>query len=205
MPKEMVVKRRRNKGNIDNDRSSFAKASSSAKATADMPADMTIAIIPQHSMEKADSAKIEVLEEYYNYNSMALIPITTATLYRLLGNGIKWAREIDDAIKLSQFQDMNGISKRTWQRWREKHKWFDEGTEQILTILGNKREAGLLTRKYEPGSTIFMMPHYDDDWGKMCEWRANLKPKEGIVKSGETFVVIEKYPESDLVPAKKDE
>lgn len=190
MPKELVVKRRRHKGNVDNDRTA-------AKS------DVAGAIIPQHSMKKADSAKIEVLEEYYNYDSMALIPITNATMMRLIHNGMKWAREVDDAIKLSQFQDKNGVSKYTWQRWREKYKWFDEGTLQILTILGNKRELGLLTRKYEPGSTIFMMPHYDDDWGNMCTWRASLKPKENTVKAGETFVVIEKYPESDLVPKKE--
>lgn len=184
MPKEMVTKRKRHKGMIDNDR--------------------TEPIIPQHSMGKSNGTKIEVLEEYYNYDSMKLIPITNATLRRLIENGIKWAREVDDAIKLSQFQDKNGIAKRSWQRWREAYKWFDEGTEQILTILGNKRELGLITRKYEPGSIIFMMPHYDDDWGNMCKWRASLKPKEVESKASETFVVIEKYPESSLVPEKKD-
>ena len=185
MPKEMVVKRKRNKGKIDNDR--------------------TGTTIPQHSPKSTNRPKIEVLEEYYNYNSLRLIPITNATLERLMDNGRTWARTEKDAIKLKQFTDLNGIQWTTWQRWVDKYPIAAQGSKDILTILGNKRELGLLTRQYEPGSTIFMMPHYDDDWGSMCKWRADLKPKEGIVKGGETFVVIEKYPESDLVPKKEQE
>lgn len=182
MPKELVVKRRRNKGNIDSDRT-----------------------IPQSTVPIEKKSKVEVLEEYYNYDSMRLIPITQGSLERLMENGRKWAREEEDAIKLSQFTDLNGIPLRTWQRWREAHKVVDEGTRDILMILGNKRELGLLKRKFEPGSTIFMMPHYDEDWKDMCKWRASLKPKEEGGKGGETFVVIEKYPNSPLVPEKKDE
>jgi hypothetical protein len=185
MPKEMVKKLRRHKGMIDNDRSK--------------------APIPQHSTENTDKPKIQVLEEYYNYDSMRLVPITNATLERLMDNGRKWARDVKDAIKLKQWTDLNGIPWCTWQEWVKKYPIAAQGAQDILIILGNKRELGLVERKYEPGSIIFMMPHYDDDWGNMCKWRASLKPKEGEQKSGETFIVIEKYPESDLVPEKKDE
>lgn len=185
MPKEMVVKRRRHKGMIDNDR--------------------TVDTIPQSSMKKKNGTKIELLEEYYNYNSQRLIPVTMATLIRLAENAEKWAATTEKAYKIQQFLVEQGISERRWAQYCQMCPRLQEANDNMLTILGCRREAGLIERRFEPGSTIFMMPLYDDNWKKMCQWRADLKPKEGIVKAGETFVVIEKYPSSDLVPTKKEQ
>jgi hypothetical protein len=176
--------RKRHKGKIDNDR--------------------TAVVIPQDSNKSDSKTKIEVLEEYYNYDSQRLTPITQGTLERLMGNGVKWARTIEDAIKLSQFMDLNGIPKYTWQRWQDKYEIVANGTKHILMILGNKRELGLLTRKFDPGSTTFTMPHYDEDWKHLFEWRAKLTQKDNVL-SGQQIVVIERAANSPLVPERKEE
>lgn len=184
MPKEMM-KRRRHKGNIDNDR--------------------TEATIPHHSMKKTKSPKIELLEDYYNFNSMRLIPVTMETLARLAGNGEAWAATNEKAYSVEQFCAEQGIPERTWDRYRARSPRLQEAHENMIMIIGCRREAGLIERRFESGSTMFMMPLYKSSWKEMCEWRASLKPKEGAVKAGETFIVMEKYPESSLVPEKKDE
>lgn len=179
-----IKHRKRHKGKIDNDR--------------------TKAVIPQDSSKSDNKTKIEVLEEYYNYDSQRLTPITQGTLERLMLNGVKWAREVEEAIKLSQFMDLNGIPKYTWQRWQDKYEIVANGTKHILTILGNKRELGLLTRKFDNGSTMFMMPHYDEDWKHIFAWRSNLSKKDQV-SQGPQIVVIERSANSPLVPERKEE
>lgn len=179
----MTVKTRtRRKGKIDNDR--------------------TDAVIPQHTNDKEDSSKIEVLEEYYNYDSMRLVPITVGTLERLIENGKKWAKETDNAFTLSQWRTLNGIHESTWERWEDKHPFFREGTEYILGILGDRREIGLLNFKLQPQATMYMMTHYSKAWKRNAEWRSNLNKKESDAK-GQQIVVIEKVPDSPLVPVRK--
>jgi|ERR1044072_1623724 hypothetical protein len=173
--------RKRRKGQIENDRTK-----------------------PHHTIENTKGTKIEVLDEYWNYDSMRLVPITQGTMERLIQNGILWARTHPDAIKVSQFLDMNGITKSTWDRWEEKYETIREGNKIIVSILGNKRELGLLTRKYEPGSTAYMMPHYDSDWKKIVEWRTGLTQKTEAA-GGTQFVVIPEYGRSPLVPDKKED
>ena len=180
----VVKKRKRHKGKIDNDR--------------------TEVNIPQNNIVVDKKAKIEVLEEYYNYDSQRLTPITAGTLERLVINGIKWAREIDDAIKLSQFMDLNGIPLRTWQRWEEKYPAFYDGTRNIISVLGNKRELGLLRRKFDSGSTMFTMPLYDKEWKDLFEWRSKLTQKE-VIQAGQQFIVMEKTANSPMVPERKEE
>lgn len=182
--KRVIKPRKRRKGKIDNER--------------------TVSIIPQHSNEQQEKAKIELLEEYYNYNTWSLIPISKSTLERLRENAIKWAIFDDKALKIKQFLILNGITQSTWDRWRNKHTEIQEAHEIMLMAIGNRREEGLLTRKFDNGSTMFTMPHYDDDWKKLCEWRAKLAQKENAV-SGSQIVVIEKAPSSPLVPERKTE
>jgi hypothetical protein len=183
MAKEQM-KRKRHKGTIDNDRTE---------------------VKPQHSMNRVKSSKIELLEEYYNYNSQRLIPITKETLERLARNAEQWSINNDRAFKVKQFMVEQGIAETTWRRWCKICPRLKEANDNMKTVIGCRREVGVIERKYEPGSIIAMMPHYDDDWKDNAEWKSNLSKKEDDSKGGETFVVIEKYPDSHLVPEKKDE
>lgn len=178
----MKEKIRRQKGKIESDRT-----------------------IPQRKSDCTEKSKVVLLEEYYNYDSMRLLPATIGTLERLIENGIKWARENDDALKLAQWLDKNGVSNTTWRRWEERHPFFKEGTQQIVRIIGIRRELGLLRFKLQPQAVLAMMAHYDEDWKRIFEWRASLNKKEGTSTGGPQIVVLEKTPDSPLVPPRKEE
>lgn len=180
----MTEQRRRKKGKIDNDRAEV--------------------VTPQHSASPETKAKIELLDEYYNFNTFRLMPVSQSTLERLRDNAIKWAVEDKDALKIKQFLILNGITPATWTRWKDKYPEIKEAHEIMLTAIGNRREVGLITRKFEPGSTMKSMVIYDEDWKNIGEWWANLGQKEGI-SGGQQIVVIEKVPGSPLVPERKDE
>lgn len=183
MAKEQM-KRKRHKGIIDNNRT-IAK--------------------PQHSMNQVKASKIEFLEDYYNYNSQRLIPVTKETLERLSINGEQWAICNERALKVKQFLVEQGIPETTWRRWCKICPRLQLANDNMKTVIGCRREVGVIERKFEPGSIIAMMPHYDDDWKDNAEWKSSLNKKEEAGKSVETFVVIETYPDSHLVPEKKED
>ncbi len=145
---------------------------------------------PHLSTENLPKAKVTVLEEYWNYDSMRIIPITNATMERLIAEGIKWARTDPDGIKVNQFLDINGIARTTWDDWRKKYDIIKRGNLTILSILGNKRELNMLTRKFDSGSTMRMMTHYDTDWKENEEWRASLTNKADSDGGNVQYIVI---------------
>lgn len=180
----MTEQRRRKKGKIDNDRAEL--------------------VIPQHSASSESKAKIELLEEYYNFNTFRLMPVSQSTLERLRDNAIKWAISDNNALKIKQFLILNGITPGTWTRWKDKYPEIKEAHEVMLTAIGNRREVGLITRKFDPGSTMKSMIVYDEEWKHIGEWWANLSQKESI-GGGQQIVVIEKIADSPLVPIRKEE
>ena len=73
-----------------------------------------------------------------------------------------------------------------------------------LQIIGDRREVGGLKKKLDPGMISTTMPHYDQDWKDLAEWRSKLTKDEQEGK-GNVTIVMEKFPNSDLVPEKKSE
>jgi hypothetical protein len=177
----MKMKRKHRKGNIDQERENTSHP----------------------TIQKANKAKVEVLDEYWNFDSMRLLPMTKATILRLAENGIKWAKDNEKAYKVEQFLVEQGINLRTWQRWCEQHEELQNAHDQMVMIIGCRRESGLLERRFDSQSTMFMMPHYDGNWKKNLEWKTGLTNKtEGV--GGTQFVVIPACPNSPLVPEKKE-
>lgn len=161
---------------------------------------------PQATTENKNRTKIVVLEEYYNFDSQRQMPITNATMQKLVENAILWAKTNPEAIKINQFLEINGIPRRTWDRWCDKYDIIRDCNQDLLMLLGNRREHGLLTRKYEPGSTTRMMTHYDSDWKKNDEWKASLNPKkEGITGEAREVYIIKNQITSDIRHRAEDE
>lgn len=177
----MKMRRKHRKGNIDQERENTSHS----------------------TIQKDNKAKVDMLEEYWNFDSMRLIPVTKATILRLAENGIKWARENERAYKVEQFLVEQGIELKTWLRWCDQHPELQNAYDHMLTIIGCRREVGLLERKLETQATMFMMPSYDPRWKKALEWKTGLTNKsEG--PGGTQFVVIPACPNSPLVPEKKE-
>lgn len=160
--------------------------------------------IPQSSVNDEVKAKVELLDEYYNFNTWRSMPVSKSTLERLRDSAIKWAVENDDALKIKQFLVLSGINPATWTRWKDKFPEIREAHDIMLMAIGNRREVGLITKKFEPGSTLKSMPLYDEDWKIVGEWWSKLTQKETI-SAGQQFIVIEKSANSPLVPERKEE
>ena len=146
--------------------------------------------------------KVKLLEEWYNFTTSTKCILTTTTAERLARELVAWARGDENALKVSQFLEMNGINRRTWNRWCEKYEILRDAYEYALMCIGNRREIGVMTRKFDSSSTSLLMPFYDEDWREALSLRAKYNSPEGL-SSGQKFVVIERYPDSPMVPERK--
>ena len=153
---------------------------------------------------KKSEVKIVYLDEWKNFTTHEKNLLTTGTAERLARELVAWARGDENALKVSQFLEMNGISRRTWNRWVQKYEVFSDAYDYALMCIGNRREVGVMTRKFDSQSTSFMMLHYDEDWREAMSMKAKLSSPEGL-STGQKFVVLEKYPDSPMVPTRRSE
>lgn len=126
---------------------------------------------------------------------------TTSTAERYARELKDWVMGDPEALKISQFLEKKGLLRRTWSKWLQKSDRLADMNDFALMVIGNRREIGLLTRKYDSQSTTFTMIHYDEEWRNMLSVKAKIMNAEGIA-SGQRIVVIEKYPDSPHVPVK---
>lgn len=156
----------------------------------------------QNIGEKEKKPKVVMLDEYFNFMTFKKDFITNTMMERLAQELVEWASTNDDAIKIKQFCALKGISEKKWHDWYTRYDVLREAHDHAKTIIGNRREAGAMTRKYADGPTTFMLPMYDSDWGEMMERRAKLASKDDD-SGGTKVVVMEKYAEVAEVPRRK--
>ena len=158
-----------------------------------------------HSNPKEPSSqKVALIDEYHNFLSFKKEILTTSTLDRICQELIEWVCKEEEAIKINQFLALKGIPYGTWHNWMEKSEKLKEYVAHAKMIIGNRRELGAITRKFDSGNTIFMMPAYDVDWEKMLRLRAEIAEKKENSK-GPGWVIIEKAANTDMVPVKESE
>lgn len=157
---------------------------------------------PHRNTAKTKEPKVVLLDEWINFNTYEKGILTTLSIEKLAKQLIDWVKANPEAIKINQFLEECGIHIRSWSRWCQKYEVLADARDHAKMILGNRREHGVMTRKYEPSSTTFMMLHYDSDWVDTMKLKTNLTDKDAGTGGGQQIVVIEKYPESPLVPRK---
>lgn len=148
---------------------------------------------PQLTEVKEKKPKVVMRDEYKNLNTFENDFITDKMMIKLGKELVDWAKANDDAIKIKQFLADKGISEKKWHDWYTKYDDLREAHDQAKMIIGNRREHGLVTRKYADGPTSFMMPHYDKDWRDEQEHKANLNKKDGEMGGATKIVVMENY------------
>jgi len=157
-----------------------------------------------HNSIKKDSVSKKgyvFFDDYTDLFTFKKVPISEAYIDRLATELLDWALNNDDALKMSQFYLGKGISYHSFSRWLKRSKNLEEAHNSALKLLGNRREIGAIKKKYDTSMIATMMPKYDEDWKEVIEWRSKLKEQEA---SNETkIVVIEKAPNSNIVPEKK--
>lgn len=183
MEKKKVVSRKQRKGQIDNDRSN-----------------------PQPTIEKKKGQRIECIDEYWNFNSHVLIPVTKETLIRLGQNGVRWATENEKAYNIKKFLTEQGIAEGSWARWCNGNPELAAYRDQMKMIIGCRREDGMIERRFDTKAILKMQPMYDADYKEMMEWESNLMVKNLDSEGGNTkFIVIPECPRSSLVPDREIE
>ncbi len=141
--------------------------------------------------------------DYLDTFTFKMKPMSIEGIERIASDIVNWARNNDDALKIAQFWNDRGINHQDFYRWMKWSPALKSAHETTMSILGTRREIGAIQKKFDSGMISFTMPFYDEDWKKNVEWRSSMKAKEASEQNNETkIVVIEKIPDSPLVPNK---
>jgi len=140
-------------------------------------------------------------EEYLNLFTDMHCPVNEDYIRRVATELRTWAINDKDALKVIQYRHLKAIDDKSWERWLAKYEFLRDAQKEAERAIGARREIGGLTKKYDSSMIQYSMPHYDKDWKANVEWRSNLKAEQQ--NAGTQVVVIEKFPDSKLVPEKK--
>lgn len=117
-------------------------------------------------------------------------PICDAVLEKWGAELLDWAKNCDDALKLSQFCTLKGLTMDDLLRFSKRNQVFNTAYQRAKAMLGDRREMGALKKKYDTNITAFMMPHYDKDWKDMAEWKAKLNKVDDATTSADVAARI---------------
>lgn len=153
--------------------------------------------------EETSKRPVSSFTEFWSMTTMSKQVASEVWAEKTAKRLVQWAEDqsTGSAFKMNEFYRLLGMDHDTYVDLEEKYPILKKARKYAVKVLGDKREAGLLWRSLEPGSTSFMMPLYDDNWKAMVEWRSSLKQSEG--QAGATrmqYVVVPEMPKSDLVP-----
>jgi len=144
-------------------------------------------------------------DERFDLIDFRMKPVSERFIEQLALELIDWVKNNDDALKIEQFLVEHNICKSDLMRWIDKHPALSDAYAFAKMALGCRREIGGLKRKYDGSIVSFTMPQYDEAWVKNVEWRSNLKASQEQQIPEIKIVVLEKFPESDLVPKRTPE
>lgn len=161
-------------------------------------------VTPQDTKEPENKPKCVMWDEWDNFRTGEKDILTSTSGPRICRELIEWALSDPDAIKIKQFLAFKGISEKTWHRWCQKHELFQETHDFAKMIIGNRREHGMITRKFEPSQTARNMWIYDEDWERSAKFWASLNDKT-VTESGTKYIIIPEVADSPLVPKRKVE
>lgn len=102
---------------------------------------------------------------------------------------VSWAINDDKALKLSQYATIAQISFETFYYFAKRNKYFASCFKEARRIIGDRREIGCITRKYDSYATMHQMVKYDDSYRKVEEWRSKLKKKEEELAAAQKIIV----------------
>lgn len=132
-------------------------------------------------------------EFYLDLKANQMAPSNSQSIERVGFKLYTWALETPNALKVSQFAHLNGISMDTFMYWYNRHEKFKAYYNAAKRILGDRREVGAINRIYDPGMIRSSMAFYDPEWLEAEERRA--KQADGIAGKGNVTVVMQSFDE----------
>jgi hypothetical protein len=158
----------------------------------------------KNSIKKPIVSKSVILEVFKDQRTQMTRALNEEAVQQLIINMIKEIETDKSIIKIKQLYEKWGINPNEFVRLREKIEDVEMAYQFCMMMLGNRREVAGLSGDLNPGMIERSMPHYDDDWKKLVEWRAGLQSKTNDGYQNIT-VQMSPIPNSDLVPIKKSE
>lgn len=146
---------------------------------------------------KKENLSKYVYDDYLCIRSFKRKPVGDRFIEILATDLVEWATQDEDALKLTQFIISRGIAIQDFYRWLHKHQILKEAHATAMLALGNRREIGALTKKYDASMVKSIMPVYDPEWRKEEEWRQSLK-KDEDKRSVTLNLVMEKFTDEDV-------
>ena len=149
-------------------------------------------------------------QDYFCGISFKMQPANDAFIEKFC---LEWLEYLRDNQKMATMwyypENIRGIHNTTFMRWAERNAFAKEAHALIKRICGNRRDHGAVYREMDAGYVTKSMPLYLEEWKQMQqeadEFKIKLANKLEGKASGQQIVVIERYPESDLVPKKETE
>lgn len=154
---------------------------------------------------REQNSKKKTLEDITTFFSWRLKPVPDAFLEHLAEELLYWAINDQNALKLSQFFTLKSIDDSDFNKWIKRNENLAKARNRAMRIIGDRRETEALKGNLNAQMVSFTMPRYDPNWKLLTEWRAKLKNQAEQEKNEQKIVIIERYPESDIVPPKKEE
>jgi|GEM_PF-2388477 hypothetical protein len=144
-------------------------------------------------------------KEYYeDMFSYRLWPISDDYLEFCADEWVHYAKDNDDILCLDEYRLQKGIDKNTWADWLKRNTKLARAQEFVRDLLAVRRMRGALKGSLYYGAVSIEQPFYDDRHRELAEWRAKLNSKDDRA-TGNITVEIQQYPNSLLVPEKKDD
>lgn len=135
------------------------------------------------------------LEDYTDLFTFKRKPISYAFVERIAEELVTWAREDDEALKLSQFYLAKGVPHSTFKKLVNDHPALKIARDSAMQFIGNRREIGALKKKLDSGMISSQMAKYDKSWWTLEEKRAELRARTQNKDQGDVTykVVVDSY------------
>ena len=145
---------------------------------------------PNTNENHQTSATLPFYDDFYvNMYTQKQMPIAITFLEKLAEELVNWIRNNPRVYKINQFLEEKGIDRTTFQRWMTRCPKLAAANSFTVMVLGNRRESGMIEKRFAEHSTMFSMPMYDEDWMNMHKFHAELRKKEDDQKQSITIVI----------------
>jgi len=117
---------------------------------------------------------------------------------------VRWVKEDEKAYRLEKFCIMKELHRGTLYKWSQKSEDLLRAIEMAKMVIAERRESGAIERRLDATAVFKVQAHYDEVYKEVVEWNSKLNNQDSL-DSTQRIVVVERMPNSPLVPEKKDE
>lgn len=142
-------------------------------------------------------------EMYQDMFTFVTTPISAEYLKKCAREWIDVTRDNEDILFIHEYRVHKEIPEKTWERWIDRSPELQNARTLVRDIIAMRREKGAIQNKYNGAVITKVQCVYSKEWKETEEWRASLSAKHEESKVAPIQVILERYPDSPLVPMKK--